>query len=72
MPECRHRPMAFIRGKNKVACNEKWKKQLGMKYGKFWSVSLEHFVEHKLWNYEECKGILSKNFAMFVRVKHMK
>ena len=45
MPECRHRPMAFIRGKNKVARNEKWKKQLWVfvynyiKYGKFWSVS---------------------------------
>ena len=24
------------------------------KYGKFWSVSLELFVEHKLWNWEEC------------------
>ena len=25
-----------------------------MKYGKFWSVSLELFIEHKLWNWEEC------------------
>ena len=25
-----------------------------IKYGKFWSVSLELFVEHKLWNWEEC------------------
>ena len=25
-----------------------------IKYGKFWSISLEHFVEHKLWIWEEC------------------
>ena len=35
----------------------KQKKQLCVfiyiKYGKFWSVSLELFVEHKLWNWEE-------------------
>ena len=37
--------------KNKVAWNEKWRKQLWVfiyiKYGKFWSVSLEHQVEYK-------------------------
>ena len=38
-------------GKNKVARNEKRKKQLWVfkyiKYAKFWSVSLEHFIKHK-------------------------
>ena len=49
---CWHRPgaRAFIRGKNKVAKNEKQKKQLCVfvyiKYGKFWSVSLELFIKH--------------------------
>ena len=30
-----------------------------IKYGKFWSVSLELFVEHKLWNWEEWHMITS-------------
>ena len=41
----------FIRGKNKVVWNEKQKKQLWgfvyIKYGKFWSISLELFIKHK-------------------------
>ena len=48
---------SFIREKNKVARNEKRKQQLWVfvhiKYGKFSSVLLELFVEHKLWNWEE-------------------
>ena len=48
---CRHRPGHSLGEKNKVARNEKWKKQLWgflyIKYSKFWSVLLEHFVEHK-------------------------
>ena len=44
--------MAFIREKHKVSRNEKWKKQLWVfvyiKYGKFWSISLGHFIKHKL------------------------
>ena len=43
----RHRP-----GHSLVARNEKWKKLptwvfLLQKYGKFWIISLEHYVEHK-------------------------
>ena len=45
-------------GKNKVAPNEKRKKNTWVfvfqEYGKFWSISVEHFVKHKLWNCEEC------------------
>ena len=33
-------------------CQQLWV-FLYIKYGKFWSVSLELFVEHKLWNWEE-------------------
>ena len=40
-----------IRGKNKLARNENWKKQhwvfVNIKYGKFLNVSLELFVKHK-------------------------
>ena len=48
----------FILGKkNKVAWNEKWKQQLWVsfcqKYSKFWSISLELFVEHKPSIWEE-------------------
>ena len=34
---------------------------LCIKYGKFWSVSLELFVKHKLWNWEEWKYIKEKD-----------
>ena len=48
----------------KVARNEKRKKQLWVfvyiKYGKFWSILLELFVEHKLWNWEECITLLAE------------
>ena len=48
---------AFIRENSKVARNEKWKKQhwvfVHIKYGKFWSISLELFIEHKPWNWQE-------------------
>ena len=48
---------AFIRQKYKVARNKKWKKTtcvfIYIKYSKFWSVSLEHFVERKPVIYEE-------------------
>ena len=50
---------AFIRRKNKVAWNEKWKKQLWVfvyiKYDKFWSISLGHFIKHEPLISEECK-----------------
>ena len=50
--------MAFIRGKNKVAQNEKWKKKLWVfvyiKYGKYCSVSPGHFIKHKPLISEEC------------------
>ena len=45
-------------GKNKVTRNEKRKKQLWVfvyiKYGKFWSVSLELFIKQKPPFSEEC------------------
>ena len=56
---CRHRPgsRTFIREKYKVAQYKKWKKQLWVffcqKYSKFWSISLELFVEHKPSIWEE-------------------
>ena len=56
---CRHRLEHSLGEKNKVAWSEKWKKHLWVfvyryiKYGKFWSISLELFIEHKPWNWEE-------------------
>ena len=45
-------------GKNKVAQNKKRKKTswvfVFQKYGKFWSVSLGHFIQHKPLISEEC------------------
>ena len=59
---CRHR--ALIRGKSKVAWNEKWKKQIlvfvYMNYGKFWSVSQGHFIKHKPLFSEEWAFLLKK------------
>ena len=52
---------AFIRDKNKVAQNEKWKKTLGFvfqKYGKFWSILLGHFIKHKPLISEEYEYLL--------------
>ena len=50
-----------------VARNEKWTKQLWVfvyiKYDKFWSISLEHFVEHKLRNCEEWSFIACHDLA---------
>ena len=41
-----------------VARNEKWKKTIWVflfqKYGKFWSILLDNFIEHKLLISEEC------------------
>ena len=49
---------AFIRGKNKVAWNEKWKITMWFfvfqKYGKFWSVLRELFIKHKPLISDEC------------------
>ena len=46
------------KGKSNVARNEKQKKTtwvfIFQKYGKFWSVSLEHFIKHKPYISEEC------------------
>ena len=48
---CQYSPGHSL-GKHKVARNEKWKKQFWVfvyiKYGKFWSISLSHFIKHKL------------------------
>ena len=71
-----HRPGHSLGEKNKVARNEKWKKQLWVfvyiKYGKFWSVSLELFVEHKLWNWEECfcmnHDLALTNFCLYLHI----
>ena len=58
---------AFIRDENKLAWNEKWKKQLWVfvyiKYGKFWSVSLELFIKHKPLFSEEWSDIWGDYFA---------
>ena len=54
--------------KSKLAINAKGKKKiyywvfLFQKYGKFWRVSLELFVEHEPWNCEEC-GALTDSFT---------
>ena len=49
--QCQHKPGHLLGEKNKVAWNEKWKKQLGffiyIKYGKFWSILQGHFIKHK-------------------------
>ena len=48
----------FKREKNKVARNEKRKEQywvfVCIKYGKFWSILLGHFIKHKPLISEEC------------------
>ena len=36
-----------------------------MKYGKFWSISLELFVKHKPWNWEEWSPYLHLSSFMF-------
>ena len=55
---CQHRSGHSLGGKNKVARNKEWKKQLWVfvyiKYGKFWSVSPGHFIKHKPLISEEC------------------
>ena len=47
---CHHRPGHSLGKNNKVTRNEKWKKQLWVfvyiKYGKFWSTWLGHFIKH--------------------------
>ena len=58
---------------NKVVWNEKWKKQLWVftyiKYGKFWRISLELFVEHTLWNWDEHYGMSDYVFCQFYSPK---
>ena len=71
---------AFIRGKNKVAQNEKWKKLLWVfvfiKYGKFWSISLELFIKHKPLLSEECicsssvsQALMNNSFCCEFRIQ---
>ena len=63
----------FIRGKNKVARNEKWKsmwvfefqKYEFQKYGIFWSISLGHFIKHKPLISEECYSFSNTVFFIF-------
>lgn len=55
---CQHSTYQGIQyRKNKVVRNERWQRQLWVfifkKYGKFWSVSLGHFIKHKLLFSEE-------------------
>ena len=38
-----------------------------IKYGKFGSVLLEHFIEHKLWNWEECNRSQSRWNHLWVK-----
>ena len=61
---CRHRSGAYIREKNKVVRNEKQKNQLCVfiyiKYGKFWSISLQLFIKQKhLFSEEYMLGFVS-------------
>ena len=49
---CRHRP-GHLLGKNINKNDKNYEGFLIKKYGKFWSVSLEHYVEHKPLTSEE-------------------
>ena len=56
--------LVSVRGKNKVAQNEKEKKTTWVfvfqKYGKFWSILLGHFIKHKLLISEKCNVIVKQ------------